>query len=759
MSKKIFLGMSAMAMLFATSCQDDLANSFVGEEATVEFNISTPEIVTRAFSDGMTVDHVHYAIYEVEGQTVNKTSLEDTKTFDNERKVSITAPLKTGKQYKAIFWADHSQSPYTVTFSQNGAKMEVNYTNVECNDERLDAFYWAEDIKIDGAKSINVQLKRPFAQINVGTSDYQAAKDASYEPTLSSITVPVYTTLNLVNGTVEEENATPQTFKYRGIPGSSHEFPVEDNTYDYLAMTYALVGENETADVTFRHREAEGTQEFERTIGSVPMKRNYRTNIYGALLTSEADVTVTVDQEYKGNENKPVVIEEVGTKEDLLEAISDAEVGGVKLTTDITIDGTLTFAAIIENTRAVNAGRDFIIDGNGKTLTYTGSDRAIDVTAKSNGANLTLKNLTIDCTASYCQRGINYNTNGTLNLDNVTVKGTNVTYALNLPGSSDKANVTINNSSLSANIALNVWGENMTICANNSNFISVDKTEAENYCAIALNNDGSTYANGTIVNIEGGSITAKDEKGEPSYAVRNSTATGKVNVSESTEVVGTVANPVAIVTYNGYNEFYSFTTLQEAIKKAIETNAASVRLITDIDLTNPESITIAKGETVTLDLNGHNISATSDISSEGVQLFSVSGSLNVIGNGTISLTGDNFEWNTSYRYTTINIRETGEVTLNKGVNVVCKASKDGKYGMSYAVDIYKTGKLNINGASLHSNYIAVRCFYGNATVNVGLGSSITSSKNNYGIWLQSSPNAVINIAEGVNYRFEDDYFY
>ena len=297
--KKIIYSAMAVAMLATTSCKDDFAETFVGEEATVEFSISTPEIATRAFSDGMTVDHVHYAIYEVEGQTVNKTSLEDTKTFDNERKVSITAPLKTGKQYKAIFWADHSQSPYTVTFSQNGAKMEVNYTNVECNDERLDAFYWAEDIKIDGAKSINVQLKRPFAQINVGTSDYQAAKDASYEPTLSSITVPVYTTLNLVNGTVEEENATPQTFKYRGIPGSSHEFPVEDNTYDYLAMTYALVGENETADVTFRHREAEGTQEFERTIGSVPLKRNYRTNIYGALLTGTSDITVTINPAYE----------------------------------------------------------------------------------------------------------------------------------------------------------------------------------------------------------------------------------------------------------------------------------------------------------------------------------------------------------------------------------------------------------------------------------------------------------------------------
>ncbi|MBR5829452.1 MAG: hypothetical protein IKY47_05270, partial [Bacteroidaceae bacterium] len=158
---------------------------------------------------------------------------------------------------------------------------------------------------------------------------------------------------------------------------------------------------------------------------------------------------------------------------------------------------TIEFVRDVTAFEIITINKAITLDGNGHTLTYTGSGasaRAIDVKSESNGANLTVKNLTIDCTASYCQRGINYNTTGALVLDNVTVKGTNVTYALNLPGSSVGANVTINKSNLTANIALNVWGKEAVINATDSHFTSVDNSTAENYSAVALNNDGTTAA-------------------------------------------------------------------------------------------------------------------------------------------------------------------------------------------------------------------------------------------------------------------------
>lgn len=196
----------------------------------------------------------------------------------------------------------------------------------------------------------------------------------------------------------------------------------------------------------------------------------------------------------------------------------------------------------------------------------------------------------------------------------------------------------------------------------------------------------------------------------------------------------------------------------EELKAALEAGYIAT-LTADITMDVAETgITVAKGVTSKLDLNGYDIIATST-SAEGVQLFSVNGTLDIVGKGTISLTNDDYAWTTSYRYTTINIREAGVVTLGEGVNVVCDAgaATEKGYGMNYAVDIYTTGTLNINGASLHSNYIAVRCFYGNSVVNVNSG-SITSSNNNYGIWPQSAPGAVINIAEGINYTTDSNGF-
>ena len=434
-------------------------------------------------------------------------------------------------------------------------------------------------------------------------------------------------------------------------------------------------------------------------------------------------------------------------------AVNDPEVAAVVLNNDIELgSSTLTRAGEEETVIA----KSFVLDGNGKTLTYTGSNRVIDIVSEVENEtykNVTIKNITINCTASYLERGINYNANGRLHLEGVTFAGTAPTYAVNLPGMSDNAYVTIKNCELTGNIALNVWGENMRIDVENSVLTSVDNTTAEDYTAIALNSDGSTSAEGTVVNITGGKIIARNQDNEPSYAIRNSTATGKVITSETTEVIGDRVDPVAIVDY-GTNQFYSCNTLERAINKAAETNGAKVKLITDIELT--EQITITKGQNITLNLNGHDITMESTSEQHAV-LFEVSGNLDIVGEGTIALTGDNFPWNSSYRYATINIRETGAVTLGNGVEVICEASKDGAYGMSYAVDIYTTGTLTVDGASLHSNYIAVRCFYGASVVNVNSGSTITSSNKNYGIWLQNATGAQITIADDVEYTLEESY--
>lgn len=277
-------------------------------------------------------------------------------------------------------------------------------------------------------------------------------------------------------------------------------------------------------------------------------------------------------------------------------AIDKAEEGDtITLIRDVTVAEKITIA------------KSITLDGNGKTLTYTGygtSARAIDVPATEDAElDVTIKNLTVDCNASYCQRGINYNDDGKFTLEGVTVKGTNVTYALNLPGSSDNCEVAINNSSLTGNIALNVWGENSTINATNTTFTAVDNNTEEGYAAVKLNNDGTTSAEGSVITITGGKIDVTGSACTDTEATSNATSTGKINISDSTVVNGVNAEMVAVIRYADGNS-YSFMTIEDAIAKAQD--GETVTLLRDI--TAPNIITINKA--ITLDLNGKKVTST-----------------------------------------------------------------------------------------------------------------------------------------------------
>ena len=394
----------------------------------------------------------------------------------------------------------------------------------------------------------------------------------------------------------------------------------------------------------------------------------------------------------------------VASADELKAALNNPEVTAVVLAEDINLAETITRA---EDEAVVVEKKNFTIDGNGKTLTYNGSGRVIDVKAEAGVIkNVVIKNLTINITSSYCQRGINFNnTNGVLLVENVKFEGTAPTYAVNFPGSADGVKATIKDSYLAGNIALNVWGENMTINAFNTEFVSVDNTEAEDYVAVKLNNDGSTIADGTIINIEGGKIIARNEKGEPNKATANATNTGVINVSDTTEVVGVLdVDQVAIIDY-GTNQFYSMTSLQDAIDRVAKDNNGRVKVTKDIALT--EGVTVPAGATVEIDLNGKTVSAI-DNTNANYELIKNEGTL-VVKNGTLTVEATvNSGWN---RYSAVIANTVGGNLTVQNVHVEHLGGTD----MAYGIDNLTNGKgtkavTTIENATVKSPYRAVRQF-------------------------------------------------
>ena len=290
--KKHLFAMAAATILLATSCQNDLdVMGNVGDEALVSFTVTTPDMATRAYSEGTTATVLQYAVYDADGDELTAFTKRNGEIHGS---TTVNLQLTTGNTYSVIFWAAAPNAPYTVDF---GAKtMSVNYNGALSNDENRDAFYKYHTFTVNGAQTEKVELKRPFAQLNIGTADYAASTSAGYTPTKSAVTVKnVYKTLNLATGVVENE--VEANFGLADI-NKNETFPV-GNEYKYVAMNYVLVSPSkELVEVEFTY--TDGTNPKTRTVGSVPVQRNYRTNIYGKLLTSDVDINVEIKPGYDG---------------------------------------------------------------------------------------------------------------------------------------------------------------------------------------------------------------------------------------------------------------------------------------------------------------------------------------------------------------------------------------------------------------------------------------------------------------------------
>lgn len=294
MKKLTYLLLGAAAFTLA-SCSNEDFKFATNEESKVSIQLSLAnDMYTRSFEDSYGATDLSYAVYDNSNNSLKKVTEGDAKFEDDQKSLNIELTLTNGNTYNVVFFAQSPNSPYTVNFGDNEATLSVDYTSAYANSKDLDAFYKNEEITVNGSESKTVKLTRPFAQINVGTDDLDKA---DYNPVKSAVSFDgVYTQMDLLTGNVTG-NPTKVLLNMGDVPGSDEVFPVskENITYTYLAMGYFLVDKTPSVgDVTYTYSLTNGST-FERTIGSVPVQRNHRTNLYGSLLTSNMNVTVEKD--------------------------------------------------------------------------------------------------------------------------------------------------------------------------------------------------------------------------------------------------------------------------------------------------------------------------------------------------------------------------------------------------------------------------------------------------------------------------------
>lgn len=356
--KKIFSSiMMVAAVLFAASCtSEDLTQNESGENVKVSFSLGLEGISTRAISDGSGVNKLAYAVFDENGVRINGIEAKNEEvTFP----ATVELTLVKDKKYKVAFWAQNKAcSAYSV--DKEAMTVTVDYASIkENNDEKRDAFFKTVDVTVKGSTSIDVELKRALAQINVGVTaeDWNAAKKAGATiATSESFIKKAASSLNVLTG--KTGNLVDVEYTAAAIP--AEDLVVDGNTYKWLSMSYILVGDGSANgaeqtvldDLGFKFNYEGGAVEFKSGLKSVPVMRNCRTNIVGTLLTGKANFNITVDNVFADNKNYPNT---VAQQLELAAAVG----GTVTLTEDVTLEKPLT----------VNS--DMVINLNGKTLSYT----------------------------------------------------------------------------------------------------------------------------------------------------------------------------------------------------------------------------------------------------------------------------------------------------------------------------------------------------------------------------------------------------
>lgn len=314
---------AAAAILLAASCQHNEHPIGLpsGEEVSVSISAVLP-------GDGGAV--VKSDAEPGNGSEVNRCILEvyligdnDAASLYGKRDIVRVTDLKasfddlnliTGQKYRFVLWADHVDNPGTVeglaadkfyNTDETGGLQNVTMVTggYAGNNDQRDAFFYTGEVTVEGPKDYTLDLKRPFGQLNIITTDYgliPAAPNGLLPEQVKLTFDNIPTGINLLTGQLLEN----QTQKVEGTAVNIAGLDVAGNedakqlSFDYILAPATGQHVINELKMSFLKSDGSATGITDYTFKSLPVQRNYRTNVSGALLTDRAGLSIEVKPDF-----------------------------------------------------------------------------------------------------------------------------------------------------------------------------------------------------------------------------------------------------------------------------------------------------------------------------------------------------------------------------------------------------------------------------------------------------------------------------
>lgn len=475
---------TAAVMLLASCQRDELqGGSISGEEVSVSISATMPidgGAVVKSDDEPGNASYVNRCIM---GVYLNDDGMSQPEPMGDKVVVRVDGTthkaefgdlqLVSGHKYLLVFWADNATEDSDNGFEDNHYNTadfpEVTFKEgdtYKSNEDTRDAFFASYPIEVNGPSSHDINLHRPFGQLNITTNDYRTVAEdfVSLLPIEVKIDFSgIPSGIDLLTGELTEnkiESLTSGPVPIADVTSPAAADGSRQLSFDYIFAPYEEEGEEQQLvlnDFTMHFMNDEGQKTISAyTFQNIPVRRNYRTNVSGNLLTDRTGIDVEVVPDF----NEPAI--EINTEDELVDVLTNG--GEAVLTGDITVSA---------QTLSLTEGETASLDLDGHTITFNAVMTAENASVTFTDGTIVTQNL-----AAVTDDAFEVGNNGSLTLDGITFESNGC--GVGIGEMISNGSITVRNSTMNVAayaVATNAslpYSQNVKIVLENSTFTGSD---------------------------------------------------------------------------------------------------------------------------------------------------------------------------------------------------------------------------------------------------------------------------------------------